>query len=57
MITNAYIKEVSGPDRRYVTEIQEDDVLGDLEFTYVAEPYDDIVELMNNRTAALNGDE
>jgi hypothetical protein len=56
MIINAFLSQISGDEsiRRYVTEVQVDDVEGDLVFEYLAEPGTDIHQIMLDRTAALN---
>ncbi len=56
MITSSsFIQETPQVDGRfYVTEIHIDNQLGELRFTYLAEPTDNVEQIMNDRAASLN---
>lgn len=55
-ITSAFIRDtgVQKDGRTYVTEIQVDDTLGQLQFLYLANPGTDFTSVMNARTAQIN---
>ena len=56
MITNSYILDSSlqTDGRRYIIEVHEDDVQGEIRAIYLAEPNDDIDQILADRALAIN---